>query len=160
MRTDVNACDCTRGFTDTGRVSTESWLWKKNPLPHRVIEPVPAACRSDALPTELHPHPNYASEDTASEMTACNVHVSELFFSRVTALYDDMPVKTVLGVTTMYNDMPVKTVIRDDCNVQWHVSDNSIRDDCNDSTSKFTPCPHKDNNNNNFGSYIVQWHVR
>ena len=30
---------------------------KKNPSPHGGIEPASAACRSDALPTELHPHP-------------------------------------------------------------------------------------------------------
>ena len=30
---------------------------RKNPLPHREIESASAACRSDALPTELHPHP-------------------------------------------------------------------------------------------------------
>ena len=28
---------------------------QKNPLPHRGFEPASAACRSDALPTELHP---------------------------------------------------------------------------------------------------------
>ena len=38
------------------RVCTESWLWEKNPFPHRGIELASAACRSDALPTELHPH--------------------------------------------------------------------------------------------------------
>ena len=58
VRTDVNACDCTRGCTDTvrQRVCTKSWLWEKNPLPHRGIDPSSAACRSDALPTELHHH--------------------------------------------------------------------------------------------------------
>ena len=30
--------------------------WEKKPLPHRGIEPASAACRSDAGPTELHPH--------------------------------------------------------------------------------------------------------
>ena len=56
VRSDVSACDCTRGCTDTcTRVCTENWLWEKNLLPHRGIEP--AACRSDALPTELHSHP-------------------------------------------------------------------------------------------------------
>ena len=55
MRTDVNTCDCTRGHRK--RVFTESWLWEKNPLPHRGIDSASAACRSDALPTELHPHP-------------------------------------------------------------------------------------------------------
>ena len=43
--------------TGCKEVCSESWLWEKNPLPHRGIEPAPAACRSDALPTELHPHP-------------------------------------------------------------------------------------------------------
>ena len=41
------------------RVCTESWLWEKNPLPHQRIEPAPAPCRSDALTTELYPHPNF-----------------------------------------------------------------------------------------------------
>ena len=27
---------------------------EKNPLPHRGVEPVSAACQSDAVPTELH----------------------------------------------------------------------------------------------------------
>ena len=40
------------------KVCTESWLWEKNPLPHRGFEPVSAACRSDALPTEL---PTYST---------------------------------------------------------------------------------------------------
>ena len=48
------------------RVCTEGWLWEKNPLPHRGIEPVSAACRSDALPTELHPHPISKSLDIKS----------------------------------------------------------------------------------------------
>ena len=43
-------CVFTRGCTDTRkRVCTESWLWEKNPLPHRWIEPASAAWRSDAL---------------------------------------------------------------------------------------------------------------
>ena len=50
VRTDVSACDCTRGCTDTRkRVCTESWLREKNPLPHRGIDPASAAWRSDAL---------------------------------------------------------------------------------------------------------------
>ena len=39
------------------RVCIESWLWEKNPLPHRGIELASAACPSDSPPTELHPHP-------------------------------------------------------------------------------------------------------
>ena len=38
------------------RVCPESWLWEENPLPHRRIKPTPAVCRSDVLPTELHPY--------------------------------------------------------------------------------------------------------
>ena len=39
-----------RGCTDTRkRVCTESWLWKKNPLPHHGIKPTSAGWRSDAL---------------------------------------------------------------------------------------------------------------
>ena len=50
VRTDVNKCDCTWGCTDTRkRVCTEGWLWEKNPLPHRGIEPASAAWRPDAL---------------------------------------------------------------------------------------------------------------
>ena len=50
VRTDGNACDCTRGCTNTSkRVCTESWLLEKNPGPHRGIEPASAACQSDAL---------------------------------------------------------------------------------------------------------------
>ena len=55
VRTDVNACNCAWACTDIESVCTESWLWEENPLPHRGIEPVPAARQSDAE-TELHPH--------------------------------------------------------------------------------------------------------
>ena len=56
--TDVNACNCARGWCENRkRVYAASWLWEKNPLPHRGIEPASAVCRSDALPTEPHPHP-------------------------------------------------------------------------------------------------------
>ena len=58
MRTDVNAYDCTRGCTDTVRESALNVDWEKNRLPHRGTEPASTACRSDALPTELHPHPS------------------------------------------------------------------------------------------------------
>ena len=39
------------------RVCTESWPWEKSPLPHWGINPAAVMCLSDALPTELHPHP-------------------------------------------------------------------------------------------------------
>ena len=60
VRTDVNECDCTRGLNEyRKRVCTESLLWEKSPLPQRGIEPASAACRYDALPTELHPRPHW-----------------------------------------------------------------------------------------------------
>ena len=44
VRTDVNACVCTQGCTDTRkRVCNERSLWVKNHLPHRGIEPASAA---------------------------------------------------------------------------------------------------------------------
>ena len=57
MRTNVDECKCTRGCTDTERESElKGESGRKNPLQQRGIEPASAACRSDALPTELHPH--------------------------------------------------------------------------------------------------------
>ena len=56
VRTDVNACNCTRGCTDTLRESAlKIGSGKKNPSPRQGIEPASAACRSDALPTKVHP---------------------------------------------------------------------------------------------------------
>ena len=48
------------GVRHRERTCTESSLWEENPLLHRGIEPASAACRSDALPTELHPIPSYS----------------------------------------------------------------------------------------------------
>ena len=39
----------TRVYGHCKRVCTESWLWDKNPLPHRGIQPASSACRTDAL---------------------------------------------------------------------------------------------------------------
>ena len=60
MHTNVDACNCAQGlYGHHNRVCAESWLWKKNPLPHRGIKPVSVlhlAFQSAALPTELsHP---------------------------------------------------------------------------------------------------------
>ena len=56
VRAHVNACDCTRGCANTsGESALKADSGKKNPLPHWGIEPALAACRSDALPAELHP---------------------------------------------------------------------------------------------------------
>ena len=55
--TDVPACNCTQGlYGHRKRVCTESWLWEKNPLLHRGLEPASRlrlAFQSNALPTEL-----------------------------------------------------------------------------------------------------------
>ena len=58
VRTDVNACNCTRCVRTHVRESAVKDDREKNPLPHRGIEPALVACRSDALPTELHPQPS------------------------------------------------------------------------------------------------------
>ena len=40
LRTHVDACDCIQGLNGCRkRVCTESWLWEKNPLPHRDSNP-------------------------------------------------------------------------------------------------------------------------
>ena len=49
------------GCTDTVReFALKAVPGRKNPLPHRGIEPASAACRCDTLPTELHPHAKFA----------------------------------------------------------------------------------------------------
>ena len=57
VRTHVNACNCTRGCRDT----VESLHWKLILGEKTLAAPenwTPSAvCRRDALPTELHPHP-------------------------------------------------------------------------------------------------------
>ena len=57
VSTNVDACDCTRGlYGHRKRVCTESWLWEKNPLPHRGLE-LSSLCGwlflPNALPSEL-----------------------------------------------------------------------------------------------------------
>ena len=59
MCTDVDACVCTQGlFRHRKRVCTGRWLWEKNSLPHRGLEPTSVLClafQSDTLPAELSP---------------------------------------------------------------------------------------------------------
>ena len=55
------------------RVCVESWLLERNPLPHWGIESVSAACRSDALPTELHPCPLVVVVGPTALMVIINV---------------------------------------------------------------------------------------
>ena len=57
MRTDVKACNCTWGRTDTVRESALKVDWEKNPLLYQGIKPASAACQYDTLLTELHPTP-------------------------------------------------------------------------------------------------------
>ena len=60
LRADVNACDCTWGCTDTARESALKVDCEKIPRPTRESSlRRSAACRPDALLTELHPHPFY-----------------------------------------------------------------------------------------------------
>ena len=78
VRTDVNECDCTRGCTDTRkRACTESWLWEKNSLPHRGIEPASAAWRSDALT-------NWATSPPSRRCCCCCFWHGRFLFSFVT----------------------------------------------------------------------------
>ena len=72
VRTDVDACDCTRGlYGHCKTVCTGRCLWEKNPLPHRGLEPASVlrlACRSDALLTELFPlHDEDKDKDEETE---------------------------------------------------------------------------------------------
>ena len=60
VRTGVNVCDCTEGCTDTARESALKVDCEKIPRPTRESSlRRSAACRPDALLTELHPHPFY-----------------------------------------------------------------------------------------------------
>ena len=59
VQTNVNAWDCTCGCTDTVRESALK-VDSGRKIPRRTggSKPASATCRSDALPTELHPHPH------------------------------------------------------------------------------------------------------
>ena len=74
VRTDIKACDCTRGCTDIVRESALKVDWEKNPLPPRGIEPTSGACRSDALPKSLRVcgRTNWAVSPWISELDICH----------------------------------------------------------------------------------------
>ena len=55
VSTDTNACDCTRGCTDTVRESALKIDSEQYPLPHGRIEPALAACRSVLYPLSYIP---------------------------------------------------------------------------------------------------------
>ena len=59
---------------------------EKNPSPHRGIEPTSAACRSDAVPTELHPPPTLplgigTSHEMWTHLTVLDTAVCIYFFT-------------------------------------------------------------------------------
>ena len=65
--TDVNACDCALGCTDTVReFSLEVDSGRKIPCRTGESNLRQRCCRSDALPTELHPHPGVISRGVKS----------------------------------------------------------------------------------------------
>ena len=66
---DVNACGCMWGCRDTIRESALIVDWRKSPLPHWGIGTASAVCWSDAVPTELHPQSRYidGAPDSCSE---------------------------------------------------------------------------------------------
>ena len=76
------------------RVCTESWLWEKNPFSHRGIESASAACRFDALPTELHLRPisvlckHRMSHDSESETLTWYLWFGDFSFASVTSTVD------------------------------------------------------------------------
>ena len=55
VHTDVNAVAHGGVWKPVCTETTQS-LWEKNSFPHQGIEPASAACQSDVLLTELHPH--------------------------------------------------------------------------------------------------------
>ena len=79
---------CTDGVK---RVCTESWLCRKNPLPHRGIEPASAVRRFNALPAELHHLPR---EFQRSVHSLC-------FFPLAACWFTDT-VQTLISVSTAW----------------------------------------------------------
>ena len=73
------------GCTDTAReFAPKGDSGEKNPLPHQGIEPASAACRSDTLPTELHPHTEkgqYAEKDSEDLCLCVNIDAPSLMRS-------------------------------------------------------------------------------
>ena len=65
--------------------------WEEKNLSHRGIEPASAACWSDALPTELHPHRSFTDNDM---YTALTLTCSQYRHSHVYSTYSHM--KTIL----------------------------------------------------------------
>ena len=111
--TDVNAFDCTRGCTDTlrERICTESWLWEKNPLPHRGIEPASTACRPDALPSELHPHPFFPVLTTGQGHLRTNHTVQILLDQFQTQVQCWLTVLEHNTVSSKYNQVKKQSMI-------------------------------------------------
>ena len=89
MCTDVNACDCTRGCTDTVRESALKVDSRRNIPCHTGKSNPSVMCQSNALPNELHPNPTFAllkawdqstvawqAEMTVDKQSLLKLHVS------------------------------------------------------------------------------------
>ena len=72
----------------------ELTLRKKYPSPHRGIEPALAVCRSDALPTELHPLPRTTVHYTTPQRHCNRLHNA--------TLHDTIPKTTALHIATLH----------------------------------------------------------
>ena len=89
------------GCTDTVRESALKVDWEKNPLPHRGIEPASAACRSDALPTELTPPP---PTHTHTHIYLCNLIYLVRWLDEISAdLYRHVSLKFKHVIYTVKN---------------------------------------------------------
>ena len=70
-------------------VCTKNWLWEKKSLAAPGIEPVSAACRSDALPTQLHPCPS--SVKTRQRIERANTALKNRWISEWSLLTMSLP---------------------------------------------------------------------
>ena len=88
VRTDVDACDCTRGLHGhCKRICTGSWLWEKNPLPQRGLEPASVLSLtflSDAPPTELSRPAFFCCCFSVVSWYCCSLCSQFLFFCSIT----------------------------------------------------------------------------
>ena len=76
MRIDVNTCNCTWGCMDTVRETALKVDWEKNPILHRGIKLVSAACCCNTLPSEKYPPPPPVL--STSQMIRCKARPTTL----------------------------------------------------------------------------------
>ena len=107
VRTDVNACDRTRGCTDTVRESAlKVASGRKNHLSHRGIARTSVVCLSDAIPTELHPYPFCWSLPAHHDQVTA--HISNVSVSH-SALYISF---TCYNTQNCAHSVPGKVLVR------------------------------------------------